>query len=172
MIRIPAGVHTLDRQVIITRPRLVLRGDGSAATVLKIDKPLKAIPGVPRPGGGYGYYNQGGQGMAAVSQGCWLARLCRVLAGPAAAANAGGDEAPAGSRRLSACPTRAPPCSNAEAFINLRGKYLQGPPLTAVVGQAERGAKLITVGGGRDGLCQGRQGAGSSALPRALALTW
>ena len=53
MIRIPAGVHTLDRQVIITRPRLVLRGDGSAATVLKIDKPLKAIPGVPRPGGGY-----------------------------------------------------------------------------------------------------------------------
>lgn len=58
MLRIPAGVHTLNRQLIIRRPRLVLRGDGSKSTVLKIDTPLERIPGVPKMGGGYGYFNQ------------------------------------------------------------------------------------------------------------------
>lgn len=58
VLRIPAGTHTLDRQLFIRRPRLVLRGDGSATTFLKVDKPLKNIKGVPKMKGGYGYYNQ------------------------------------------------------------------------------------------------------------------
>lgn len=57
-------------QIIIKRPRLVLRGDGSATTILKVDSPLKDIPNVPKPKGGYGFYNQG--------QCCWG---IRVLAG-------------------------------------------------------------------------------------------
>ncbi|PRW57063.1 band 7 [Chlorella sorokiniana] len=58
VIRIPAGTHILNRQIIIRRPRLILRGDGSATTILKVDNPLKDIPGVPKPKGGYGFYNQ------------------------------------------------------------------------------------------------------------------
>ncbi len=46
-------------QIIIKRPRLILRGDGSATTVFKVDNPLKDIPNVPQPKGGYGFYNQG-----------------------------------------------------------------------------------------------------------------
>lgn len=61
VIRIPAGTHVIDRQLWIKRPRLVLRGDGSAKTFLKIDKPLKDTPGVKRPKAPYGYYNQEGE---------------------------------------------------------------------------------------------------------------
>lgn len=52
------AVHPL-LQIIIKRPRLILRGDGSATTVFKVDNPLKDIPNVPQPKGGYGFYNQG-----------------------------------------------------------------------------------------------------------------
>ena len=58
VIGLPAGTLTLTRQLHIKRPRLVLRGAGSGRTVLRVDKPLKDIPGVPRPNKPWGYYVQ------------------------------------------------------------------------------------------------------------------
>ena len=58
VIGLPAGTLTLNRQLHIKRPRLVLRGAGSGKTVLRVDKPLKDIPGVPRPHKPWGYYVQ------------------------------------------------------------------------------------------------------------------
>ena len=58
VIGLPAGTLTLNRQLHIKRPRLVLRGAGSDRTVLRVDKPLKDTPDVPRPKGGWGYFVQ------------------------------------------------------------------------------------------------------------------
>ncbi len=58
MIGLPKGTHKLDRRLFIKRPRLVLRGAGRDQTILRIDRPLNQVPGVPDMPGGYGYFSK------------------------------------------------------------------------------------------------------------------
>lgn len=144
-LRCPASLRPVC-QVIIKRPRLILRGDGSASTILKVDSPLKDIPGVPKPKGGYGFYNQGALlGGTGVIEG-----LVEGLGGTDKVQESGShrrsDTWPAAYAAVDTIllhPTCVTPPT--EAFINFRGSYLADPALTTVTGTAARGTKLITV---------------------------
>ncbi len=59
MLGLPAGELTLDRQLNISRPRTVLRGEGAAATTLRLTRSLTDLKGPSNYSEGFWVYSGG-----------------------------------------------------------------------------------------------------------------
>jgi len=59
VLGLPAGELTLDRQLNISRPRTVLRGEGAAATTLRLTRSLTDLKGPSNYSEGFWVYSGG-----------------------------------------------------------------------------------------------------------------